>query len=116
MSGAELLAELTRLNIRLKAHSGQLRFHPRSALTPDLLDLVKAHKTELLALLRPKRSVEVTRAAAAIPAKLVCRCGSTMWLDVAIHDGQSTRRDCARCGRFIEFSRWKGIDALQADE
>ena len=35
--------------------------------------------------------------------KTVCRCGSTTWRDVPIHDGQSVRRDCGRCGRFIDF-------------
>jgi hypothetical protein len=44
-------------------------------------------------------------------AKLVsgirCRnCESQVALDVDIHNGRSTRRDCAGCGKFIEFSRW----------
>ncbi|MBN2024923.1 MAG: hypothetical protein JW809_19255 [Pirellulales bacterium] len=38
----------------------------------------------------------------------VCRCGSTTWRDVPIHNGQSVRRDCARCGRFLDFPRWYG--------
>jgi len=27
-------------------------------------------------------------------------------VDVLIHHGQSTRRDCIACGRFIMFTRW----------
>lgn len=46
-------------------------------------------------------------------AKTVCRCGSTTWRDVSIHDGQSVRRDCGRCGRFLAFPVWYGKDALQ---
>lgn len=42
-------------------------------------------------------------------AKAVCRCGSTTWRDVAIHDGQSVRQDCARCGRFLRFTVWRGV-------
>jgi hypothetical protein len=38
----------------------------------------------------------------------VCRCGSTQWRDVPIHGGQSIRRDCARCGRFLSFPLWYG--------
>ena len=28
-----------------------------------------------------------------------------------IHDGGSVRRDCGRCGRFIDFPIWYDIDA-----
>jgi len=34
-----------------------------------------------------------------------CRCGSTEYADVAISGGR-IRRDCRKCGRFIEFARW----------
>ena len=43
-----------------------------------------------------------------LPSDAVCRCGSTAWRDVPIHDGQSIRRDCAKCGRFIRFTVWYG--------
>jgi hypothetical protein len=36
------------------------------------------------------------------------RCGCTSFIDVAIHKGQSTRRDCARCRRFAGFPVWYG--------
>lgn len=49
MSAAELVADLARRGIRLEAHGERLRYYPRSALTPDLLDRLKAHKAELLA-------------------------------------------------------------------
>jgi len=35
-------------------------------------------------------------------------CGSTEYRDVPIHDGQSTRRDCADCGRTCGFPSWFG--------
>ena len=35
------------------------------------------------------------------------RCGRLDdFTDTPIHDGRSTRRDCKRCGRFVEFARW----------
>jgi hypothetical protein len=37
-----------------------------------------------------------------------CRCGSTRFLDFPIHDGQSIRRDCAQCRRFVDFVLWYG--------
>jgi len=44
----------------------------------------------------------------------VCRCGSTQYRDVLLsqapHLGQSTRRDCAECRRFLDFPRWHGLD------
>ena len=48
------MADLARLGIRLEAHSDRLRYSPRSAVTPDLADRMKSHKTELMAILRPE--------------------------------------------------------------
>ena len=39
----------------------------------------------------------------------VCdKCGSTEIVDVEIHGGQSTRRDCAKCRRTLGFPKWYG--------
>ncbi len=46
-----LLVELTRRGIELRAHAGRLRFRPPSAMTPELGTRMKAHKSELLAIL-----------------------------------------------------------------
>lgn len=113
MNAAELLDDLTRLGIRFEADGERLRYYPRSALTPDLLDRLKASKADLLALLKPTHDVApaiplASRDARETPAKAICRCGSATWRDVPIHGGQSTRRDCAGCGRFIGFPVWYG--------
>jgi hypothetical protein len=34
------------------------------------------------------------------------RCGSDQHKDFPIHGGQSIRRDCAKCGRFISWPNW----------
>ena len=52
MSAAQLMTDLTRLGIHVEAHGDRLRYSPRSAVTPDLADRMKAHKGELLAILR----------------------------------------------------------------
>ena len=115
MSAAELLMDLGRLGIRLEADGERLRFHPRSALTPELLGRLKAHKGELLTMLLRASDFDVDNAPNAEPAPIIdpattteqiCRCGSTTWRDVPIHDGRSIRRDCGRCGRFICFPIW----------
>ena len=121
MSAAELLLDLGRLGIRLEADGDRLRYSPRSALTPDLANRLKAHKAELLAMLRPAPEAPSTAPvtasdAPAKPAKPICRCGSTTWRDVLIHGGQSTRRDRGRCGRFIEFPVWYGNSALRNEQ
>lgn len=54
MSAADLLSDLDRLHIRLDADGERLRFFPQSAMTPELLDRLRTHKAELLALLRPE--------------------------------------------------------------
>jgi hypothetical protein len=114
----DLLAECDAQGIRLAPNNdGGLTIDaPQDVLTLELLDQLRIHKVQLLAHLRPKGRLETRRAMPTAQAKPVCRCGSTTWLDVAIHDGQSTRRDCARCGRFIDFSRWYGTVALQDGE
>ena len=61
MSAAELLANLDRLGVRLEAHGDRLRYQPRSALTPDLLVRPKAHKADVLAMLRPAPESTRTR-------------------------------------------------------
>ena len=104
MSAAELLLDLGRLGIRLEAEGESLLYSPRSALTPDLLARLKAHKADLLAMLRPAQTIDTPTK----PARAVCRCDSTTWRDVPIHGGQSVRRDCGRCGRFLDFPTWHG--------
>ena len=51
MSAAELLLDLGRRGIQLEADGQRLRYFPRSALTPDLLNRLKSQKGELLAIL-----------------------------------------------------------------
>lgn len=115
---AELQTECDAIGIRLvPASDGGLAVDaPQDVLTPELLDDLRIHKAELLVRLQPHRRLETRRPVPTAQTQPVCRCGSTTCLEVAIHDGQSTRRDCARCGRFIDFSRWYGSDALQACE
>ncbi len=48
MSVAEIMADLGRLGIRLKAEGERLRFHPRSTVTPELLHRLRDHKADLL--------------------------------------------------------------------
>ena len=52
MTAADLIADLAQLRIQLEAHGDRLRYSPRSVVTPDLADQMRAHKGELLAMLR----------------------------------------------------------------
>src|SRR5262245_17574403 len=116
MRAAELLTELGRLGIRLQADGDKLRYPPTPAQPPDFHTRMKGHKGELLKRLRQPSGFDVDNVPDTEPApiidpgttKVVCRCGSTTWRDVTIHVGRSVRRDCARCGRFIEFPVWYG--------
>jgi len=115
---ADLLAECEAHGIRLTlAGDGGLTIDgPQDALTPDLLGRLKANKADVLAILRPATEAALAPPLPlsdnpAKPAKAVCRCGSTTWRDIPIHDGQSIRRDCGRCGRFLDFAVWYGMSA-----
>jgi hypothetical protein len=45
----------------------------------------------------------------AVPAEPHCpKCLATEFRDLPIHGGQSVRRDCAMCGRFVAFPIWCG--------
>ena len=117
---ANLQAECETHGIRLSlADDGGLTIDaPQDALTPDLLERLKVCKAELLALLRPAPESYPAQLspicdAPAKPPKAVCRCGSMTWRDVPIHNGQSVRRDCRKCGRFIDFPVWYGSSAGQ---
>ncbi len=56
MSAADLMFDLARSGIRIEAHGDRLRYSPRSAVTPDLAERMKTHKSELLAILRGGRT------------------------------------------------------------
>lgn len=49
---AVLLADLMRLGIVIEATGDRLRYRPRDRMTPDLADRLKAHKGDVMALLR----------------------------------------------------------------
>ncbi|MGH9927629.1 MAG: hypothetical protein ACREA9_00225 [Pyrinomonadaceae bacterium] len=52
MTVAELLADLDERGVKLEAAGDMVRYHPKSAVTPDLLARMTAHKAELLTFLR----------------------------------------------------------------
>lgn len=78
-------------------------FFPRVAIGCMLAEALASHKPELLALLSAPEA----------PAWR-CRCGGPAWQDIGIHGGQSLRRACGSCGRFVGFSLWHGRP-LQVD-
>lgn len=121
---ADLLAECNAQGVRLLVadHGGLIIDAPRVTLTSDLVSRLRNAKGELLATMQPTQDFGVALAQKAEPAPIsvptttntVCRCGASTWCDVPIHDGQSVRRDCGRCGRFIAFPVWYG--ALQNEK
>ena len=56
-----LLIALTRQGTELQAHGDRLRYRPRSAMTPELAERVKAHRSGLLAMLRGDRAPQLPR-------------------------------------------------------
>ncbi|GIW96963.1 MAG: hypothetical protein KatS3mg111_0296 [Pirellulaceae bacterium] len=51
MGAAGLLTELRKRGVKLVPVGDRLRFAPKDALTPDLVEALRAHKAEMLALL-----------------------------------------------------------------
>src|SRR5215211_6454500 len=91
MSASELLVELREYGVQLVATGGELRYRPREAVTPQLLDDLREHKPELLKLLEseqyklqgvncysegPRPEVHNLIAVGWKPKE---RCGKTIW-------------------------------------
>lgn len=193
MTTAELLADLTRRGVRLEARGDRIRYSPRSAVTPGLAEHMKAHKPELLAILRgqdtcrdpiccwchsdrlterpsglwcdncgklvwyrngphgairtdyivkwiepdfdlmrpwstPIPYVDAWDVGRAKRSKrqigelarqrhetgLCPRCGGDTFTDVVLedapHNGETIRRDCAQCNKFVRWVRWYGSE------
>ncbi len=53
-TATDLLSELTGMGVNLEAHGDKLRYRPIDAVSPRLLERMKANKPELLALLADK--------------------------------------------------------------
>ena len=70
------MIDLARLGVHIEAHGDRLKYLPRSAVTPDLAERMKAHKGELLAILRRDREApaidltDATRVWQAAPDRL----------------------------------------------
>ena len=106
MSSTELLNLLAANRITLFRDGGKLRFRgPKGACTSELRDLVAQHRDEIFCLLAG--SIVQPKPEELPP--VACRCGSAAFDDVPIHGGCSTRRDCAQCGRFIDYVKWYGV-------
>ena len=87
MSAAQVMTDLARLGIRIEADGDRLRYSPRSKVTPDLLERMKAHKGELMAILRSEAPPE--------DSEPKCSwCGSTRLVD-----GRQGRIWCDDCER-----------------
>ena len=122
MSPDALLCQLNSAGVELFLEGERLRFRaPAGAYTPALRSLVDQHRGVLLDRLSQPDPEPVPQPATepadepdpfgtehVIP---ICRCGSSSYRDVAIHGGQSVRRDCAKCNRFVSFPVWYGAEA-----
>ena len=84
MSVEELLADLTRLGIRLETQGDRLRYSPRSAVPRDLAQRMKVHKDELLAILRPEADQAGDELEAIDPPDPCPNCGTLeLWQTLA---------------------------------
>ena len=97
MNATRLMAKLDTLGIQLEAHGDRLRYWPRSAVTPDMVDQLKTYKVPLLAILQDDvgaRDVEYI--------KLIRPDGGLSWIhpDYVSEDLEETASPdpCAQCG------------------
>jgi hypothetical protein len=108
MTTAQLLTTLVSRGVEFCAKGDKLCFRPAERLTADEVEHIRSHKAALLAILRAEGLVYRNPAADPRPRALCDRCGSSQHVDVAIHGGESLRRDCGQCHRFLGWPRWYG--------
>jgi hypothetical protein len=108
MTPATFCADLTARGVEFQAHGNKLRFFPVDRLNTVDLENLRLHKVAILRLLRSGGIDHGNSVANPRPMTVCDRCGSPDYLDVPIHGGQSTRRDCARCHRFMGWPCWYG--------
>ena len=113
MTPADVIDRVEGLGIRIWTEGRSVKFSPRSAMPPELTEIIKAQKAAVIETLVARSSKPVREPAIPViqrkPVTIRCRrCGSDEYIDVPIHHGQSIRRDCAKCGRLIDFPVWYG--------
>jgi hypothetical protein len=76
------------------------------------INQVRTRIAEFLAILRPLSEAEVVVAESTTPAQPTAAVCSVRCHHLAgrgsLHGGRSVRRDCGRCGRFLDFPVWNG--------
>ena len=55
MTATEILSELERRGVRLEVVADRLRFRPKEAVTPELVEVLKQHKGEILTVLQSRQ-------------------------------------------------------------
>lgn len=117
MNSNDLLSTLRAAGVVLSLDGQRLRFFaPKGVLTNELRRLVAEHRQAIVSHLAGDPAAERPAPATDPPESSGpkvgggCRCGSVAYRDVVLyhepHNGQSTRRDCAACGRTLDFPRW----------
>lgn len=111
MTASELITTLEKRGIKLEACEGRLRYHPASALPPDLRDSLIEHKVEVLALLTtedPEIAWRVAAMSQQIPDRgpvpfLVARKSVEAQAECCFSCGDSLKQGdayrCAACSR-----------------
>lgn len=120
---ADLAGLLTDRGVELRVSSGgELQLRDREKrLTPADRDLVRHYANALADWLtisiEPNGPEDEPSKPAADPpvdstGPRCDRCGSIEFVEVPIHEGDSVRRDCARCRRTWGFPVWYGRPSL----
>lgn len=89
--------------MELALWGADLRYRPVGKVTPEDIDRLRKHKDAILLKLRLEK---INPFASGTPLTTCDRCGASDYLDITIHGGRSTRRDCGRCNRFMGWPRW----------
>ena len=107
------MTDLARLGIHIESHGDRLRYSPRSAVTPELADRMKAHRAELLAILSPnaeRSAIQWCENAPRHEVQAALETAMTEWDVIVESDGPVEITDAIE-----EFDDWTGGTANPDD-
>lgn len=92
----ELIREIELLDARISLCADAIDLDAPADVFDELAARITAIRSEVVAALKSRCT----------------RCGSFEFIDVPIHDGQSSRRDCEACNFTAGFTRWYEDDVV----
>ena len=106
MTATEILYELERRGVHLEVAGDKVRWRPKEAVTPDLVEALRQRKAEILGLLSRATVAGQTRQAVQARVRGQEAVSKTAKADVCWHCRGTGKCQCACCGAYDARRTW----------